>query len=389
MSNTRNVIADARAARADGKREQPTWLTKETVVGLVIFVGVLLFFLTQTRLPNVLRKFATITNPASGRGRATFSQVVDPGSFPAPMRWVAYGINLWDANAVGMFFAILLAGAAVTAMAPQARLKLLLQKRGAVGAGLGSGLGLPLFMCSACSAPVAIGFYRSGAAVEASLGVIFGSALFNPIGILAIFLFMPLSMGLARVGFGLFAVFFLAPFLARVHERQIPNSTTKSTEEVTSVFAQACSVEQPRPSPTWTDAVKRSFLEWWRQTIDGSLRLIPPMLLAGFIVGAVLQFAPPQRLSDIVGSGLLAIVATAAVGTLIQLPTLFEIPLVLGVLALGLGIGPATALLLTAPSSGAVTFLLTRKELGNRLAAFMLLGTFAGGVAGGLVVNAL
>ena len=101
------------------------------------------------------------------------------------------------------------------------------------------------------------------------------------------------------------------------------------------------------------------------------------------------MLVPPQGLSDAVSSGVLATVAAAALGTLVQLPTLFEIPLVLGVLALGLDLGPVTALLLTAPSAGVVTLGITRRELGWRSPGLLLLGTFCGGVIGGLVVSAL
>jgi uncharacterized protein len=106
------------------------------------------------------------------------------------------------------------------------------------------------------------------------------------------------------------------------------------------------------------------------------------------VVGAVFTIASPPGLSDIVGSGVVATVLAARVGTLVQVPTLFEIPLVLGVLALGLGVGPATALLLTVPSTGLVTLGIVRQDLGSRTPGLMLLATFAGGVVAGLAEGA-
>ncbi len=55
----------------------------------------------------------------------------------------------------------------------------------------------------------------------------------------------------------------------------------------------------------------------------------------------------------------------------------------------GLGVGPATALLLTVPSTGLVTLGITRQDLGWRTPSLMLLATFAGGVVAGLAVGAL
>ncbi len=358
------------------------WLTKRTAVGLLIFLAILVFFLTQTRLPAVLQKLPNLGTPLLARDRSTFSFFADPAAFPRPLRWIAFGLNLWDANAIGMFFAVLLGGAASAALVPDVRLRNLLNKKGALGAGVGGSLGLPLFMCSACSAPVSVGFYRSGASLETSLGMVLGSALFNPVGILAIFLLMPLPMALARVIFGLTAIFLLVPMIAQ----------GKGAHRLEATGARM----PPRASPvkvtgadSWAAAFKDALSAWWTHTTQVSLRLVPAMFVAGFAVGAVLLVVQPQSLSRFGAESIAIVLLAALVGTLLQLPTLFEIPLVLGVMALGLGIGPATALLLTAPSSGVVTFMLLRRDLGWKTPALLLGGTFVFGSLAGLIVNSL
>jgi uncharacterized membrane protein YraQ (UPF0718 family) len=328
----------------------------------------------------VLQKLPDLGNPTTARDRSSFSFFIDPASFPEPFRWVAFGLNLWDANAIGMFFAVLLGGAASAALVPEVRLQNLLTKRGPLGAGLGGSLGLPLFMCSACSTPVSVGFFRSGASLETSLGIVLGSALFNPVGIFAIFLLMPLEMALARVGFGLIAIFLLVPMIAQ-GKRALELEHTARRMPLTD------SPIKPSGLDSWAAATKDALKAWWTQTLQVSLRLVPAMFLAGFLVGAVLLFAQPQTLSRFGAEGIAIVLVAALVGTLLQLPTLFEIPLVLGVIALGLGLGPATALLLTAPSSGIVTFLLLRRDLGWRIPAMLLGGTFALGSLAGLIVN--
>ncbi len=358
------------------------WLTKRTVIGVLIFVALLVFFLTQTRLPAVVQKIPNLGEPTSARDRSTFSFLVDPASFPRPLRWIAFGLNLWDANAIGMFFAVLLGGAASAALVPEARLTNLLAKGGRLGAGVGGSLGLPLFMCSACSAPVSVGFYRSGASLETTLGMVLGSALFNPVGILAIFLLFPLEMALARVVFGILAIFFLVPSIAQ----------GRGARELVRT-AQHMPLRPPalpvRSGDTWPAAIRDAFRAWWTQTSAVSLRLVPAMFLAGFLVGAVLLFVQPQELSRFGATGIAIVIAAALLGALLQLPTLFEIPLVLGVMALGLGAGPATALLLAAPSSGLVTFTLLRGDLGWRIPLMLLGGTFVLAALAGLIVNFL
>ena len=371
--------------RAVSEGTLPRTVNRRAIVGSVLFLATLVVFLTQTRLPAVIEKVPSLERGASAPGRSAFSQVLDPLAFPEGLRWVAYGVNLWDANAVGMFFAILLGGAAMTALAPAARLSALLQRRGAVGAGIGGGMGLPLFMCSACSAPVSLGFYRAGAGVEATLGIILGSALFNPVGLAAIFALMPVEMGVARVVFGLLMLLALVPLIGRLHGRAADAGRTVVDDALRALPGWSAG----SAGEGWGAAVRDGLRAWWRATTDHAVRLVPAMALAGFAVGVVFVVVPPQELSDTVGSGAAAIVLAAAVGTLMQLPTLFEIPLVLGVLALGLDPAAATALLLTAPSAGVVTFVLTRRTLGRRAPALLLLGTFAGGALGGFAVGAL
>ena len=376
-------VSGARAA-APAAAAPPAGLAKRSVVAAGIFVGVLVLFLTQTRLPATILKLQTSDRAQTARGRLGFSQVLDPEAFPPALRWVAYGANLWDGNAIGMFFAMLLGGAAMGFAVPFSRLRRLLERRGPVGAGVGGVMGVPLMMCSACSTPVSLGFYRSGASVETSLGVIIGSALFNPLGLIAMFAVLPPEMGFARIGFGLVLLFVVAPFLARARGRGAIASPPERCDIV------PVRVEPAAPADAgWGTAIVEGTRDWLRNSIDVAWRLGPLMLLATLAVGIVFTLAPPQTFSDRIGSGLVAILLAAAVGTLIQTPALFEVPLTLGLVYLGLAAGPATALLVTAPSAGVITLALVRRELGWRTPLLLLAATFGGGLTAGLVVGAL
>lgn len=372
----------------DERPARPPLVTKRTVVGIAIFIAVLVFFLTQTRLSATLLKLDTAERAQTARGRLGFAQVFDPEAFPATLRWVAYGANLWDGNALGMFFAMLLAGAAAGFASPAARIRRLLERRGAMGAGVGGVMGMPLLMCSACSAPVSLGFYRTGATVETSLGVIIGSALFNPIALVAMFAVLPAQMGLGRVVFGLVALFALVPLIARLDRRRrdlldVVACDLSAVEEIDTGMV------SPEAGESWPTAITQGIRDWLRNSVDVAWRLGPAMVAATLAVGVLFTLAPPQTFSDRIGSGLFAIVVVAAVGTLLQTPALFEIPLVLGLLFLGLEAGPATALLVTAPSAGVITFGVTRSELGWRTPVLLMAGTFVGGVVAGTVVSAL
>lgn len=370
------------AAVATASPSRPLILPRRALVTSAIFLAVLALFLTQTRLPATILKLQTADRAQTARGRVGFSQVVDPEAVPAGLRWLAYGANLWDANAIGMFFAMLLGGAAVGFAVPFTRMRRLLERRGALGAGVGGVMGVPLMMCSACSTPVSLGFYRSGASVETSLGVIIGSALFNPIGLIAMFAVLPPQMAVVRVAFGLVMLFVVAPLLARSFGRRSPVGVPGQCDLMKLPVEPA--VDEP-----WRTAFIHGMRDWIRSSFDVAWRLGPLMLLATMVVGIIFALAPPQTFSDRIGSGVLAIVLTAAVGTLVQTPALFEVPLTLGLLFLGLAAGPATALLVTAPSAGLITLALVRRELGWRTPVLLLAATFGGGLAAGAIVSAL
>ncbi|MGH9151007.1 MAG: permease [Acidimicrobiales bacterium] len=382
---TSTAAAGAAAGTVAAPRPRRPLLTRRAVVAIAVFVAVLAVFLTQTRLPATLLKLDTADRAQTARGRLAFNQVIDPDTLPPALDWVAYGANLWDGNAVGMFFAMLLGGAAMGFAGSLGRVRRLLDRRGPMGAGVGGALGMPLMMCSACSTPVSLGFYRSGATVETSLGVIIGSALFNPLGLIAMFAVLPAEMGLARVAFGVVLLFVVAPLLARIHRRR-PGAAEPADCEVTPLRLEA---GVGGGDEGWGAALVHGLRDWVRNSVDVTWRLAPVMLAATMIVGLVFSVAPPQTFSDRIGTGVAALVVAAGVGALLQTPALFEVPLTLGLLYLGLAVGPATALLVTAPSAGLITLALARRDLGWRTLALLLGATFAGGVVAGAVVGAL
>lgn len=224
--------------------------------------------------------------------------------------------------------------------------------------------------------------------MESSLGVIVGSALFQPVSLVAIFVLMPLPMAAARVAFGL-GLLVVVPLVARLGKGRTAAVGLQSVVEC-AVPTLAGTGDVPRSSPKgWGPATGETVVAFGRNAIDFAYRFGPPMLIASFPVGAVFTIASPERLSEITGSDVALIIAFAAVGTFLQVPGMFEIPLTLGVLALGLGAGPATALLLTLPSTGLVTLGITRRDFGWRVPSLMLLATFVGGVIASMIVGAV
>src|SRR5207245_2436444 len=82
--------------------------------------------------------------------------------------------------------------------------------------------------------------------------------------------------------------------------------------------------------------------------------LFPPAftIAARFVIGASALYATGAVRSPIFGNNALGVVLAATIGVCIVLPTLFEIPLTLGLMMLGLGWAPAASLLFAAASAG-------------------------------------
>ena len=98
------------------------------------------------------------------------------------------------------------------------------------------------------------------------------------------------------------------------------------------------------------------------------------MVVAGFGSGLVLQWLSPDVVAKYLGNDLMGVAIAATFGILINVPLLFEIPLVALLLLLGMGTAPAATLLFTAAAGGPVTFWGLAKLMPKRAIA-MFAGT--------------
>ena len=79
------------------------------------------------------------------------------------------------------------------------------------------------------------------------------------------------------------------------------------------------------------------------------------------------------------------IVLMAAAGLLFVIPTAGEVPIVQALLALGVGAGPAAALMMTLPPVSLPSLVMTRKVFTTRLLAVVSVVVFVTGVIAGLI----
>ena len=108
------------------------------------------------------------------------------------------------------------------------------------------------------------------------------------------------------------------------------------------------------------------------------------VLLVGGLSGWASQFdSITERL------GLLGLLVAAAVGALVVLPTGGEIPVLLGLSALGAGAGLLGVLLVTLPALSLPSLVMVARALSPRVAALSAVAVVGGGLAAGLVLTVL
>ena len=149
--------------------------------------------------------------------------------------------------------------------------------------------------------------------------------------------------------------------------------------------------EQPFDDPayfavTWGAALGEGLRDWARHSLGYALRLAPIMAAAGFASGLVIQWISPDTVSAYLGNDLLGVAVAATVGVLINVPLLFEIPLVALLLLLGMGEAPAAALLFTAAAGGPATFWALARFVSRKAIAAFAGATWAFGLASGVAI---
>ncbi|MEC9321443.1 MAG: FG-GAP-like repeat-containing protein, partial [Chloroflexota bacterium] len=108
--------------------------------------------------------------------------------------------------------------------------------------------------------------------------------------------------------------------------------------------------------------------------------------LAGFGSGLVIQWISPQTITTWIGDDVVGIVVAASVGIAINVPLMFEIPLVAAMLLAGMGTAPAGSLLFTAAAGGPITFWGLAKVMPRRGILTLGISTWILGIVGGLVL---
>ncbi len=179
---------------------------------------------------------------------------------------------------------------------------------------------------------MALGLRKSGCSIGASLAYWIGNPILNP----ATVIFMGFVLGWHWVGLRLaagvvlvFGVAYVVQWL--VHPEPLPGDAGLPTDQVAEADVRGGSI--------WT----RWLAALWKLAVG----LVPEYVVLVLLLGAARAWFFPAVDSN--ATGFLWTLGLALAGTLFVIPTAGEIPIVQTLMAFGLGVGPAAALMTTLP----------------------------------------
>lgn len=284
-----------------------------------------------------------------------------PASWGAAVEYsMAYGQSIWKAMVLG-----LLLGSGIKVLLPSQWVSDLLGRLGFRNIMRGGLLAVPCMMCTCCAAPVAAGMRQS----RASVGSVVAWWLSNPILNPATLVFMGFVLGwgwaLFRIVVGIAMVLGIAYLAERYAEHGEAGSLSQSL-------------------PLEVNVSGNILLRWIREFMTLGIRLLPEYLILVLLLGAARAWLFPVFNAD---DSMIWIVALALAGTLFVIPTAGEVPIVQAMLALGMGVGPAAALIMTLPAVSLPSLAMLGSVFSLRVRLFIALGVVFSGIIAGLIAT--
>jgi uncharacterized membrane protein YraQ (UPF0718 family) len=235
-----------------------------------------------------------------------------------------------------------------------------------VAAGL---LALPCMMCTCCAAPVVAGPRKDEQACSGgAIAFWLGNSVLNPATLVFIGFVLGWNWVALRLGLGLLMVFGLDNLVNRL----------PGPEEAAN--ANLASVADPPPAG--------AFIRWMKILGLMAVRLLPEYIVLILLLGMMRAWLFPQIGPDI-GNQFGWIVLFAIAGTLFVIPTAGEVPIIQAMLALGMGAGPASALLMTPPPISIPSIVIVGRSFRSRVLGFVTLVVVAFGIVAGLIATRL
>ena len=354
--------------------------SRRRLIGITLALFLLALFFSLNRIPKIDTIDQDLAIVSSGTSECFQGFCIDnPDRKPLVERWWTFSVEYLRNVTIGMIFAFLMAGITEAYIFP------VRNRQNSFGSGLkgvakGVLVGPIVNLCSACIVPVANGFRRTGSGIDTTIAITQSSATMNFLAlIMAAIVFAPTIAG-TRILLSIGGAFIIGPLVAwivRIAEK--PNAPDDFSIDLPEL-------DNIQYEETWGETIKVSGIEFIRSTAGYFLRLGPIMILAGFVSGFAIQWVSPNTVTLWIGDDVLGILIVATIGILINVPLIFEIPLVAAMLLAGMGTAPAGTLLFVAAAGGPITFWGLAKVMPKKAVFAMAISTWTLGVIGGILL---
>ncbi len=291
--------------------------------------------------------------------------------------------------------ALFIAGAIAVFLSQAAVLKYLGPKAKKITAyAMASVSGTVLAVCSCTVLPLFGSIYKRGAGIGPATAFLYSAPAINVLAIVYSAQILGYDLGIARaIGAVLFSIVvgLMMAFIFRKEEKNknenafaaLPdNPEGKKPWQQLVFFAVMIGILVFIASKQWiiggvllvTLAVilwrwfsMAEIKEWMKETAFFVRRIIPWLLVGVFIAGILKVAIPESVITNVVGgNGLLANFVSSFLGSIMYFATLTEVPIVETFMDLGMGKGPALALLLAGPALSLPNMLVIRSIMGTK-----------------------
>jgi len=274
--------------------------------------------------------------------------------------------------------------------------------------GVASVSGTILAVCSCTVLPIFAGIHKRGAGLGPAIAFLYSGPAINVLAIVYSARLLGFDLGAARaigaVSFSILIGLTMA-FLFR-HEKRLGDDLplmeeikTRPLWKTTAYFAVLVGILIFGAAKQWLVTgllllllllllklwfKKEELREWMRQTWGLAWKIAPVLLVGVFVAGMLKALLPEAWVRQVVGgNGLVANFVASIFGAFMYFSTLTEVPIVKAFLDMGMGKGPALALLLAGPSLSlpsmiVISRILGLKKTGAYVGLVVVMATFTG-----------
>jgi uncharacterized membrane protein YraQ (UPF0718 family) len=255
--------------------------------------------------------------------------------------------------------------------------------------------GAILAVCSCTILPLFAGIRKRGAGLGPAITFLFAGPAIN---IAAIFLTMSVlgyEIGLARIIFAIIISILVGITMALIFREQIEKGTFLSQEAdkltisnfiiglffilmIGALVVNGLQIDKILKYSlmglltlltiilVWIKFDKELINKWISETWAFSKTILPLLFIGVFVAGFIMPLLPETLITNLVGQNtILGNLIASIFGAFMYFSTLTEIPIVQALIAKGMALGPALALLLAGPSLSLPNMLVIRKVLGT------------------------